>query len=111
MTIASEALAKRIRPLLARRQGIIEKKMFGGICFMLHGNMAVCTMANGDLLVRIDQAKADAALARSGAFVRKMGEREMTGYVGVAPRDVADVDELKRWVMFGFDHARTLPPK
>ena len=49
--------------------------------------------------------------ARPGAFIRKMGEREMTGYVGVAPADTADPDELKRWVTFGLDYTRTLPPK
>ena len=111
MTIASEALAKRVRPLLARRQGIVEKRMFGGTAFMLFGNMAVCTTAKGELLVRVDPKVQAAALQRPGAFQMSMGERAMSGFVAVAPDAVADVDELKRWVMFGFDYAKTLPPR
>jgi len=111
MTVASDALAKRIRPLLARRQGIVEKKMFGGTGFMLNGNMAVGTTAKGDMLVRVDPKKQDVALKRAGAYQMSMGERAMSGFVAVAAGDVADVDELKGWVTYALDYAKSLPPK
>ena len=111
MTVASDALAKRIRPLLARRQGIVEKKMFGGTGFMLNGNMAVGTTAKGDMLVRVDPRKHDVALKRPGAYQMSMGERAMTGFVAVAAVDLADIDELKGWVTYGLDYAKLLPAK
>ncbi len=111
MTIASEALGKRLRPLLARRPGVVEKKMFGGIGFMLHGNMVVGTTAAGDLLVRVDPDKLDAALKRPGAFQMMMGERPMKGFVAVAAADVPDPEDLKHWIDFAMDYTRTLPRK
>lgn len=111
MTIASDALAKRLRPLLAHKPGLVEKQMFGGIGFMLHGNMAVATAAKGDLLVRVDPDKADAILKRDGAFQMMMGERQMTGFVAVAAEGTNDPDDLKFWVALACDHTRTLPPK
>jgi TfoX/Sxy family transcriptional regulator of competence genes len=111
MTVASDALAKRIRPLLARRQGIVEKKMFGGTGFMLNGNMAVGTTAKGDMLVRVDPRKQDVVLKRPGAYQMSMGERAMTGFVAVAAVDLADIDELKGWVTYGLDYAKLLPAK
>ena len=111
MTIASDALAKRIRPLLARRQGIVEKKMFGGTGFMLFGNMAVGTTAKGEMLVRVDPKKQDVALKRAGAFQMSMGERAMSGFVAVSADAVTDIDELKSWVSYALDYAKTLPPK
>lgn len=110
MTIASDALAKRLRPLL-KKPGIVEKKMFGGTGFMLHGNMAVGTTAKGDLLIRVDPGKADAALGRPGAFQMMMGERPMKGFVGVAAADTEDPDELKGWITLALDYTKTLDPK
>lgn len=111
MTIASDALAKRIRPLLARKPEIAEKKMFGGIGFMFNGNMAVGTTAKGEMLIRIDPKKRESALARPGAFAMSMGERAMTGFVAVTADIADDPDELKAWVRYALDYARTLPPK
>ncbi len=111
MTVASDALAGRIRPLLARRHGIVEKKMFGGTGFMLNGNMAIGTTAKGELLVRVDPSKQDAALKRPGAFRMAMGQRAMSGFVAVGAADIADAGELKDWVTYGLDYARTLPAK
>lgn len=111
MSIPSDALAKRIRPILARKPEIIEKKMFGGIGFMFNGNMAVGTTAKGELLVRIDPAKQPAALARPGAFQMMMGEREMKGFIGVTAAVAEDPDELKAWIKYALDYTRTLPAK
>ena len=111
MSIASDALAKRIRVIVARRPEITEKKVIGGIGFMFGGNLAVATNTRGELLVRIDPAKAASALARPGAFQAMMGQREMTGYVGVTPDIVDDPDELKAWIRYAIDYVRTLPRK
>ncbi len=111
MSIASDALAKKLRPLFAKKPEVVEKRIIGGIGFMLNGNLAVGTTPRGELLVRIDPAKAKSALARSGAFQPKMGEREMLGYLAVGPDIVDDPDELKAWVRYALDYARTLPVK
>ena len=111
MTVASDALAKRLRPLLARKSGVVEKKMFGGIGFMLHGNMAIGTTAKGDLLVRVDPDKAEAVLKRDGAFQMMMGERPMKGFVAVGADGTNDPDDLKGWITLAFDYTRTLSPK
>mgnify|MGYP001191337062 CR=1 FL=1 len=111
MSIASDVLAKRIRPLVSRKPEIVEKKMFGGIGFMFNGNMAVGTTAKGEMLVRIDPAKRTSALARPGAFEMSMGERAMTGFVAVTADIVNDPDELKAWIKYAIDYVRTLPPK
>lgn len=111
MSAASDALAKRIRPLLAHKPEIVEKKMFGGIGFMFNGNMAVGTTGKGEMLIRIDPAKQAAALARPGAFQMMMGEREMKGFIGVTADVTEDPDELKAWVRYALDFTRTLPAK
>ncbi|HWA18483.1 MAG TPA: TfoX/Sxy family protein [Devosia sp.] len=109
--MASDALAKRLRPLLMKRHGMVEKKMFGGVGFMLHGNMTVGTTAKGELLVRIDPDRQQAALARAGAFQMLMGERQMTGFIGVAADAVDDQDELKGWVDYALRYVTLMPPK
>jgi TfoX/Sxy family transcriptional regulator of competence genes len=111
VTIASDALTKRLRPLLMKRPGMVEKKMFGGTGFMLHGNMALGTTASGDLLVRIDPAKQSTALSRAGAFQMMMGEREMKGFIAVRAEGTTDPDDLRAWIADALDYARTLPPK
>jgi TfoX/Sxy family transcriptional regulator of competence genes len=111
MTAASEALARRLRKLLERRQGIVEKRVVGGTGFMLHGNFALGITGKGDLMVRVDPADAPAALSRPGAYQMQMGDRDMVGYVGVTASEIDDPDELRRWVLLGLDYARTLPPK
>ena len=111
MTIEFEALAKRVRGLLMKRHGMVEKKMFGGAGFMLHGNMVVGTTGKGELMVRIDPDKQDAALARPGAFVITMGEREMGGFIGVTVDGVSDQDDLKSWVDYALRYVVLMPPK
>ena len=111
MTLASDGLANRLRPILAKTPGIVEKKMFGGIGFMLRGNMAIGTTAKGDLLVRIDPEQQAAALARDGAFQMMMGTREMKGFIAVGASGIASLAELADWVAYALTYTRTLPPK
>ena len=109
MSAASDAMGDRLRPLLD--PGFVEKKMFGGIGFMLRGNMAIGTTAKGDLLVRIDPGKQAEALARPGAYQMHMGERPMTGFIAVDAEGTADEDALKDWIAYAMKFAETLPPK
>jgi len=109
MSTASDALSARLRPLLPN--GLIEKKMFGGIGFMLSGNMAVGTTAKGELLVRIDPARQAEALALPGAYQMHMGTRPMTGFIAVAADGTPDDAALSRWIAYALNYAETLPPK
>jgi TfoX/Sxy family transcriptional regulator of competence genes len=109
MSTASDAMGDRLRPLLPA--GLIEKRMFGGLGFMLHGNMAVGTTAKGELLVRIDPAKQAEALARPGAYQMHMGPRPMTGFIAIDASGTPDGAALSRWIAYALSYAETLPPK
>jgi TfoX/Sxy family transcriptional regulator of competence genes len=106
-----EDLAHRLRELLADEDGITEKKMFGGLAFLLHGNMSVSASRNGGLLVRIDPADTDAALTRPHVALMTMGGRTMDGWVTVAPEGLTTKRQLAAWVTRGVAFAKTLPPK
>src|SRR5438034_9574146 len=106
-----EDLANRLRDLLADEDAITEKKMFGGLAFLLHGNMAVSASRNGGLLARIDPVDTDAALARPHASLMEMGGRTMDGWITVAPDGLTTKRELSSWVEPSVAFARTLPPK
>jgi len=109
MSTASDAMGDRLRPLLPA--GLVEKKMFGGIGFMLNGNMAIGTTAKGEMLVRIDPANQAEALALPGAFQMHMGARAMTGFIAVDAGGTPDDAALNRWIAYALGFARTLPPK
>jgi TfoX/Sxy family transcriptional regulator of competence genes len=109
MTAASDELAARLRRFLARK-GVEEKKMFGGVGFMLAGNMLIGTTAKGALLVRIDPAKADDAIAR-GAELMHMGPRAMSGFVSVDVKTLKDDAALKDWIAYSSKYVKTLPAK
>ena len=104
------ALAERIRGALGDRDDVSERKMFGGIAFMVAGNMAVGVIRD-DLMVRVGPAAHDDALARSHVREMDFAGRPMRGMVYVAPVGVASDDELARWVGAGADFAASLPPK
>jgi TfoX/Sxy family transcriptional regulator of competence genes len=106
-----EDLVHRLRELLAREDAITEKKMFGGLAFLLHGNMSVAASRNGGLLVRIDPADTDACLARPHVSPMEMGGRSMDGWITVAPDGLRTRPELAAWVRRGVAFAKTLPPK
>jgi TfoX/Sxy family transcriptional regulator of competence genes len=106
-----EDLANRLRELLADEDAIAEKKMFGGLAFLLHGNMSVSASRNGGLLVRIDPADTDAAIARPHVALMEMGGRTMDGWITVAPEGVKTKRQLAGWVKRSVAYVKTLPPK
>ena len=103
--------ANRIREALADVDGITEKAMFGGLGFLLHGNMAVGIMSTGDLMVRLGPDATDEALARPGTRLFEMRGRSMTGWVIVALDAVRTKRQLGPWVKRGVAFASSLPPK
>ncbi|MCW3049699.1 MAG: TfoX/Sxy family protein [Solirubrobacterales bacterium] len=106
-----EDLANRLRELLADEDAVTEKKMFGGLAFLLHGNMSVSASRTGGLLVRIDPAGTDAALARPHVAMMEMGGRTMDGWLIVAPEGLKTKRELAAWVKRSVAFVKTLPPK
>jgi TfoX/Sxy family transcriptional regulator of competence genes len=106
-----EELANRLRDLLADEDAITEKKMFGGLAFLLHGNMCVSASGQGGLLARIDPDDTEAALARPHVSLMEMGKRTMAGWVRVAPEGLRTKRELAAWVKRSVAFAKTLPPK
>jgi TfoX/Sxy family transcriptional regulator of competence genes len=106
-----ERLAERVRDLVAGERGIGEKRMFGGLAFLIDGNMAVAVSSQGGLLVRVGPDAFDDALARKGASPMEMRGRPMTGWVRVVPDVVTRKPQLESWVKRGIGFARTLPAK
>ena len=105
-----EALAERVRPVIGARPEMTEKKMFGGVAWMLGGNMAAGIVGE-ELLVRLDEEDRERALAEPNVHPFEMGGRTTRGFVLVGPEGVADEAELARWVDAGADYAASLPPK
>jgi TfoX/Sxy family transcriptional regulator of competence genes len=104
-------LAERIRALIAG-EPVQEKKMFGGLAFLLNGNMSVAASGQGGLMVRVDPAETDALLAEPGAAEFDMGGRgPMKGWLRVDDDVLGDDETLGAWVSRGVAYARTLPPK
>ena len=106
-----EDLAKRIRTLLAQEKAVTEKKMFGGLAFLIHGNMCVSAAGRGGLLVRIDPADSAAVLAPPQVALMKMGGRTMAGWIIVAPAALKTDRQLEAWVKRSLGYAKSLPPK
>ncbi|MGH2881776.1 MAG: TfoX/Sxy family protein [Solirubrobacteraceae bacterium] len=104
-------LADRIRELLATDHGVVEKKMFGGLAFLIGGHLSVSASGRGGLLLRCDPEETDALISQPhvGRFV--MRGREMDGWLRVDAEAVETPDELERWVAIGVDYARSLPPE
>jgi TfoX/Sxy family transcriptional regulator of competence genes len=106
-----EDLADRIRELVGRERGLTEKKMFGGLAFLIHGNMSVAASGRGGLLVRVDPAESEWLLAKSKASPMVMRGREMAGWLRVSGDDLRTKRQLQKWVELGVGYARSLPPK
>jgi TfoX/Sxy family transcriptional regulator of competence genes len=106
-----EDLADRIRELVAGERRLTEKKMFGGLAFLIGGNMAVAASGQGGLLVRVDPDRSDRLVATSSARPMRMRGREMLGWLRVDASDVKTKRQLSRWVELGVTYARSLPPK
>jgi|SRR5882672_9580538 len=105
-----EKLAGRVRELLSKRKGVEEKKMFGGLAFLLNGNMSV-GLHGAELIVRIDPAETDAALERPHTRIFDITGRPMKGWILVKPAGVAGEAALAAWVRKGADYAVSLPKK
>jgi hypothetical protein len=106
----SEDLAERVRDVLAPRVSIREQKMFGGVAWMLDGNMA-CGVIGEDLLVRLERDEVPSALALAHVGPMEFTGRPMSGFVLVDSEGVAADEELARWVDTGADYAASLPAK
>jgi TfoX/Sxy family transcriptional regulator of competence genes len=110
VTAASDAMGDRLRPLL-KKFPVVEKKMFGGLGFMLNGNMLIGTTAKGDLLVRVDPGGMDEALKRKGAYAMHMGSKIMTGFIAVDASGTPDAAALTSWINYAHGYVKTLPAK
>lgn len=106
-----EDLAARIRELLGAERDLVEKKMFGGLAFLIAGNMAVAASGQGVLLLRVDPAETEALGARPGAAPFVMRGRAMDGWLRIEAEAVKTKRQLERWVRLGVAYARSLPPK
>jgi TfoX/Sxy family transcriptional regulator of competence genes len=106
-----ESLAARIRELLLGEPGVSEKKMFGGLAFLVGGNMAISASGQGGALVRVDPAQSDHLVDTTSAETAVMQGRPMQGWLRVPDDDLATEAQLERWVRIGVDHARSLPAK
>jgi TfoX/Sxy family transcriptional regulator of competence genes len=106
-----EELASRLRELLAGEANVTEQKMFGGLAFLIGGNMAVAASGQGGVLVRVDPEESDALVAESDATEMEMRGRSMRGWLRVAAEHVTTEPELAKWVELGSAYARSLPPK
>jgi TfoX/Sxy family transcriptional regulator of competence genes len=105
-----DLLATRLRAALGPLPGLVEKKMFGGVGFLLHGNMA-CGVYRDDLIVRVGPEAYPAALARPHVKHFDITGRAMKGWVMVEPQGCVNEADLKDWVEQGLAFARSLPPK
>src|SRR5690349_10925649 len=104
-------LANRIRELLAAQRGVEEKRMFGGLAFLINGNMAVAANRSGVLLVRVAPEDAEKLLNREHVERMAMGGREMRGWLRVDAAGVRTKRQLQGWVSRGIGYAGSLPPK
>ena len=106
-----EELAERIRAVVHAEPGMSEMRMFGGLAFLLNGNMAVSASGQGGLLLRVDPAMTDSLVNEPYVERFAMRGREMDGWLRVDAGAVDTEDDLRRWVGHGVAYARSLPPK
>jgi TfoX-like protein len=104
-------LAARIRELVAGEPDLTEKAMFGGLAFLIGGNMAVAASGQGGVLVRVDPGQSDRLLATTNARLMEMRGRSMQGWLRIAPEDLRTRRQLAKWVGLGTTYARSLPAK
>ncbi|MDA2895218.1 TfoX/Sxy family protein [Mycolicibacterium sp. BiH015] len=104
-------LADRIRELIAAERGVEEKKMFGGLAFLINGNMSVAVSSHGGILVRIPPDETEKLLARDHVEPMIMAGRETRGWLRVAADGVKTKRQLSPWVSRGVAYAKSLPAK
>ena len=106
-----EALAERIRELVAGEPNLTEKKMFGGLAFIVAGNMAIAASGQGGILVRCDPAQSDDLVAKTDAHPMEMRGRKMQGWLRIDAEHVRTKRRLEKWARIGAAYARSLPAK
>jgi TfoX N-terminal domain len=106
-----QELAERIRQLIGSDPELTEKKMFGGLAFLIRGNMAIAASGEGGAMVRVDPAQSDELGATSKATLVNMRGRDMPGWLRISSGDLRTDDQLASWVDIGTGYARSLPPK
>jgi TfoX/Sxy family transcriptional regulator of competence genes len=106
-----EDLANRVRELIADEESLTERKMFGGLAFLIGGHMSVNISRQGGLMLRVDPADTEALLAKPHAHPFEMRGRAMDGWLRVEAEGVKTKRQLERWVARGVAFARSLPPK
>lgn len=106
-----EDLASRVRELIGTEAGVTEKRMFGGLAFLIGGHLAVSVSGRGGLLLRCDPAETDALLGKPSAGPFEMRGRVMDGWLRVDADGLRTKRQLERWVARGAAYARSLPPK
>jgi len=106
-----QGLADRLRELLSGEPGLAEKKMFGGLAFLIGGNMAIAASGQGGLMVRVDPAQSDTLTSTTPARIIEMRGRPMRGWLYLELADVGSASELAAWVSRGASFARSLPAK
>jgi TfoX/Sxy family transcriptional regulator of competence genes len=106
-----ENLANRIRELIAEESDLSEQKMFGGLAFLIGGNMAVAASGQAGVLVRVDPVQSEALVARTNARLMEMRGRPMRGWLRVDAEHVRTKRQLGKWVELGTTYARSLPAK
>ena len=104
-------LAERIRECIGAESGVSERRMFGGLAFLINGNLSVSASGHGGLLLRIEPEQTEKLAARAHAQRFVMRGREMTGWLRVEPEGVRTKRDLARWVALSVAYARSLPPK
>jgi TfoX/Sxy family transcriptional regulator of competence genes len=105
-----EALATRVRGILGGGEGLAEKKMFGGLAFLVNGNMA-CGVHDDELILRLDPGEGEKALADPHVRMFDMTGRPMKGWLLIGPEAIATDGDLRSWVEKGVEFAGSLPPK
>jgi TfoX/Sxy family transcriptional regulator of competence genes len=106
-----EYLADRIRELAGGHRHLTEKKMFGGLAFLIGGNMAIAASGQGGVLVRVDPAESDTIVDSTNAETAVMRGRPMSGWLRVAPEYLRTTRQLGKWVQLGAAYAGSLPKK
>jgi TfoX N-terminal domain len=106
-----EDLAERMREALDGEPGVAERRMFGGLAFLVGGNMAISASGQGGALVRVDPARSDDIVDTTSAETAIMRGRPMPGWLRVPPEDLRTREQVASWVRIGTDYARSLPAK
>jgi TfoX/Sxy family transcriptional regulator of competence genes len=106
-----ESLADRIRELVGDEPNLKEQKMFGGLAFLIGGNMAIAASGQGGILVHAEPEESDSLVASTDAYLMEMRGKQMRGWLRVDPDHVGTKRQLAKWVELGTGYARSLPAK